>query len=140
MNSEEILTALVSIAAPVFGGGGFWVWWSGRKKAALTDVDARIVVADRLQQMAVVSAEKANARAEDLEADVDELKRGLKEERRARERQSTEHQEQIAILEQRISVLDRAVRVLSTAWDDLRARWHEIRLNEDPPDKPNIHL
>ena len=133
MNENGLVGILVAVLG-VLGGGGFWTYRQSRKEAPVRQRDAELVVAEKSQQMTM-------AFADDLREDYQRLRGELSDERDARQ-QLTGRVEGLEthVREQgkTITQLRSALGLFSAAWDDLAERWAYYRLQDIPPDRPNV--
>ena len=139
--SEQSIVAIIVALVAVFGGGGVWTYIAARREAPIKKQDADLAAAHTSQQMALAVAIESRETSSDLREDLKTVRSDLATERSERlavSNRVTKLEARIREQDVTISRLRATVNAWREAWDDLTARWHEVRLQDEPPRRPEV--
>lgn len=134
MDSSELWTLVITGVLALFGGAGFWGWWTNRGERPLRKKEVEnatlTVVQDTYGDL-----------LKDVRAEVRELRTLLKEQAEEQMEQGGRITELEEIVNDQATLIHRLRRALQSAlsWiDDVHHRWEYHRMQDQPPSRPNI--
>lgn len=134
MESSELWTLVITGVLALFGGAGFWGWWTNRGERPLRKKEVEnatlTVVQDTYGDL-----------LKDVRSEVRELRTLLKEQAEEQAEQGERITELEEIVNDQATLIHKLRRALQSAltWiDDVHLHWETYRLREAPPLRPEI--
>lgn len=127
--------AIISIVLALFGGAGFWSWWSSRSDRPLKkqEVDNATITVVQSTYGGLLN---------DVLKRLDAVKADNKEMRKELAQHGSRIDELESIVDDQATTIHRLRRALQHAVDwieDVHMRWHVYRLRDTPPERPPLN-
>lgn len=135
MEPSGWVATIISVVLAVFGGAGFWSWWSGRGDRPLKKQEVENATLTVVQGTYGGLLNDVLKRLDAVKADNKEMRKEL-----------AQHGDRIdeleSVVDDQATTIHRLRRALQHAVDwieDVHMRWHVYRLRDTPPARPPLN-